>query len=42
MATKTKATKAAESTKDKANDADTKKDGGKKEPMNYDQYWSKR
>lgn len=38
MAKKPKATKATEA--DKAKDAE--KDSGKKEPMNYDQYWSKR
>lgn len=40
MAKKPKATKAAEA--DKAKDDEAKRDGGKKEPMNYDQYWSKR
>lgn len=40
MAKKPKATKATEA--DKAKDDEAKKDAGKKEPMNYDQYWSKR
>lgn len=40
MAKKPKATKATDA--DKAKDAKDDKSGGKKEPMNYDQYWSKR